>query len=387
MTTVFVQAFGGKSHSWLTPRISRSKPSAKRISVADGSSETMRMTDATLTQFRRRLFVEEILAANLVEGGQTRGPARNDLFGSRTGVQLLNGIGISGEQEKFLGIELLGVELLQNCGNFQTRAHGPCRESIRDADRHASATLAAIGTADGNEGLRHKMDAGKMALVQRDGYIVAAEPGCPKLFERRLRASAHGDTGVLQDFNPRVEDGTLRSTKIRRRRDPLDSRAIKEIVAMPVLHGDDVEVGADVVFGIEELGELANREPVSHGQRKIADETCFVGIKHRAFDDLSAQRIRTVQNKEGDVAFGGFFHAVSHRRRVGVEADAGVLNVEDERVDAFEHLLRRAERLAIEAMDGETGGGILGRRDLFIVAAGEAVFGAEESEALTSGGT
>src|SRR5437870_890667 len=43
MTTVFVRACAGKSHSWLTPTTSRSNPSANRISVADGSSETIRM--------------------------------------------------------------------------------------------------------------------------------------------------------------------------------------------------------------------------------------------------------------------------------------------------------------------------------------------------------
>jgi hypothetical protein len=43
MTTGFVRARGGKSHSWLTPTISGSKPSAKRISVADGSSDTILM--------------------------------------------------------------------------------------------------------------------------------------------------------------------------------------------------------------------------------------------------------------------------------------------------------------------------------------------------------
>src|SRR5260370_34339978 len=68
MAAVFVRACGGKSHSWLTPTISRSKPRAKRISVADGSSETIRMTHATLAQFRCRLFVEKIFAADLVEG-------------------------------------------------------------------------------------------------------------------------------------------------------------------------------------------------------------------------------------------------------------------------------------------------------------------------------
>src|ERR1700722_19517435 len=43
MTTVLERAAGGKSHSWLTPTTCWSRPRAKRISVADGSSETIRI--------------------------------------------------------------------------------------------------------------------------------------------------------------------------------------------------------------------------------------------------------------------------------------------------------------------------------------------------------
>ena len=155
---------------------------------------------------------------------------------------------------------------------------------------------------------------------------------------------------------------------------------------MPVPHGDDVKVGADVIFGVEKLGELANREAVTHWQWKISDEICLVGVEHRAFHDFTAERIGTVENEESDLALGGFLHAVSHRCRVGVKPDAGVLNVEDERVDAFEHFIGGAERFAIETMDGKSGGGVFGGSDLFIVAAGEAVFRTEESNQLNPGG-
>src|SRR5215468_888533 len=46
MTTRLVRACAGKSHSCETPTISRSKPSAKRISVADGRRETIRIGEA-----------------------------------------------------------------------------------------------------------------------------------------------------------------------------------------------------------------------------------------------------------------------------------------------------------------------------------------------------
>src|SRR5712671_6300722 len=52
MTTRLLRACGGKSHSWLTPTISWSKPSANRISVAEGSSETIRMDKMYHTQLQ-----------------------------------------------------------------------------------------------------------------------------------------------------------------------------------------------------------------------------------------------------------------------------------------------------------------------------------------------
>src|ERR1700682_5129664 len=98
MTMRLVRTCSGKSHSWLTPTISWSKPSANRISVADGSSETMRMR-GTLPQeskWRERqrvganfskcaikgeaLFVQEVFAAEMIEGIELGVPAGDYFF-------------------------------------------------------------------------------------------------------------------------------------------------------------------------------------------------------------------------------------------------------------------------------------------------------------------
>jgi len=103
---------------------------------------------------------------------------------------------------------------------------------------------------------------------------------------------------------------------------------------MPVFHGDHVELNIDVILRVQELGEFADGEAVAYRQRVIGDEGSFVRVEHGAFDDVSVQRVRAVENVEGDVAFRGFFHAVGHSGSVRIEADAGVLDVEDQRVDA-----------------------------------------------------
>src|SRR3989441_9539554 len=79
------------------------------------------------------LFVEEILAADLVEGGKSAGPACDDLFRSHARLQLLDGVRVADEREKFRRIELFRIELLQNCrseehtSELQSLAYLVCR--------------------------------------------------------------------------------------------------------------------------------------------------------------------------------------------------------------------------------------------------------------------
>src|SRR5260370_31963611 len=97
MTTVFVRARAGKSHSWLTPTISRSSPSANRISVAEGSSDTIRIRRATVAQFWRTLLVQKIFPAEFVERSEAICPACYNFFGSHPRLQLLHRVGVTDE--------------------------------------------------------------------------------------------------------------------------------------------------------------------------------------------------------------------------------------------------------------------------------------------------
>src|SRR5260370_5188157 len=236
MTTVFVRACAGKSHSWLTPTISRSSPSANRISVADGSSETIRIRWATLAQFWRTLLVQKILVADFVECRQAIRPACNHFFGGHTRLQLPDGLGITDKLNELRGIKLFRIELLQDCSNLKPEPHGAHCEAICDAYCHASTTLAAVPPHNRDETLSDKMQSRQMKLVQGGRDLVSVQPGRPKFLERRLRSAPDGHTRALQDFNPRIHHGSLNRSKIWRRRNPLDPRALEKIIAMPVPH-------------------------------------------------------------------------------------------------------------------------------------------------------
>ena len=146
---------------------------------------------------------------------------------------------------------------------------------------------------------------------------------------------------------------------------------------MPVPHGDDVQVYSDMIFNVEKLRELSDGQRVAHRQRIVRDEAGLVRVEHRAFDNFSAQQVRPVEHVESDLSFRGLFHAIRHRRRVGVKPHARVLNVEDKRVNSLEHFIGRTPRFAIETVNGKARGGILGGSNFFITAPGEAVLRAE----------
>src|SRR5437763_10091215 len=224
--------------------------------------------NATLPQFKTlgvsksvygssvSLLVKKIPTAYLIERTERLRPTGDDFFRWHAVFDLLNRVGIPHEPHKFVRVKLFRIELLQDLRDFQTQAHRTRRKTIGNQNRHAAAALPAMGAADGNEGFRSKPQAGKMALIQRSSDLIAVHPRGAEHLERRLRPAAHRNAGVLQNLNPGIENRTLGRTQRRRRRNPLHSRAFKKIVAMPVSNGDDMQVGANVIFRVEELRKL-----------------------------------------------------------------------------------------------------------------------------------
>ncbi len=300
-------------------------------------------------------------------------------------MEVTHGLVIADELQDFGGIELLRIFLLQKGGNFQAHAHGAHRRAVRDLDADAAATLPGVEAADGNEGLVGKAQAGKILGVQFRGDVLAIHPGRAELLERRFGPAAHGNPSALENFQAGIENGAFQRAEIGGGRNPAAARAFKKIVAVPVFHLDDAEIGIDVIFGVVELREFADGERITHGDGIVGDETGFVRIEHGPFEDVATQGIGAVEHKEGNAVFRGFLHAVGHRGGVGIEANTGILDVENERINIFQHVVGGTQLVAIEAVDGEPGRRIFGGRDLVNVVAGDAVLGTEQRDQLNSG--
>ncbi len=139
-----------------------------------------------------------------------------------------------------------------------------------------------------------------------------------------------------------------------------------------------MQIAIDVIFGVEKLRQLSDGEPVTHRQRKVRREGSLVRIQHRPFNNGAAHGIRSVQHIERDLAFRRFFHAIRHRCRVRIKANARILHIKHQRVDTLQHFVGRPHGLAIQAENGQAGLRVFFRCDFFVIAAGKPVLGAKE---------
>src|SRR5882762_2318617 len=200
------------------------------------------------------LFIEEVAAADLVECGQILVPTGDDFAHRRVGLELLNGGIIADEEKNFGEMEMVGIFFGEGGGDIDANAHRTQGKAVSYADADAAAVLAGIQAADGNEWLIHEVDAGKAFCVEHRGDFFAVDPGGAEFFEWRFGAAADGDARVLKNLEAGIEQRAFQRAQVGGGGNPLQSGAFEEIVAMPVFHGDHVELNIDVIFRVQELG-------------------------------------------------------------------------------------------------------------------------------------
>ena len=107
-------------------------------------------------------------------------------------------------------------------------------------------------------------------------------------------------------------------------------------------HHHEVEVEPPLLP--EEERELPHRHPVANGEVVQPAEALEAGGERRPLHRQAADGVGAVEDDEAEVRLGGRLHAEHHRRLVGVVASAHVLDVEAERVEAFEPSRAGAQR-------------------------------------------
>src|SRR2546430_8890905 len=117
---------------------------------------------------------------------------------------------------------------------------------------------------------------------------------------------------------------------------------------------------------------------MTNRQRMITGERFQLAIEHRAFDYLSANGIRTIQDDHLQFVLRRRFQNVTEGGEVSVESATDVLDVVNQRVDVSELLRRGSLPLSKEAIYGQTGLIVLGVSHSAIHPARDAVLGTED---------
>ncbi len=163
----------------------------------------------------------------------------------------------------------------------------------------------------------------------------------------------------------------------------------RRVGARPVLaHRHDGEVAAEALRRVRPPRELAGRHSVADGHRMEAHERQQPLLRQVSLDDLAAERVRPVEDDDGNPPLRALPHDERDRPDERVVAAADVRQVADDGVEPLEVLVlggEVVERLAVEGNDGKARG--LPRRDRLHVLRGarEAVLRTEEDAHVEAG--
>ena len=206
--------------------------------------------------------------------------------------------------------------------------------------------------------LRRKTHAGNLSRVSTLPQFSAANPRRAK-FQKALGPAPHRNAARLQNFDAGIQKKPRDHPANSATAESTAARSSYVSPAAPILHGDHVQIRANFIFRVEHPRQFAHASshsaPASGNIRRTTVRSrSSIGPSITSPPSGSGRS----STKNAMWCFRRRFHAIRHRRDVGVEAHARVLNIEDKRIDAFQHLRRRPARLAVQAVDRQPRRGI-----------------------------
>ena len=230
---------------------------------------------------------------------------------------------------------------------------------------------------------RNEGDAGQFEFAQRSGERHAVAPRRADTFERRVGAAADREVGAFEQADAWIQQRLREASHVGGRIGPQQARAVEAVLARPAFARDDARIDADAAFALEHAHQLARSHAVAQRSAMPTHERLGSGVEERAAHRHAIDRVGAVEHDESHAVLGARFHAVPHRRDIGVEAATDVLDVEHDRVDALQHLLRRLACLAVERPDRQARRVVLAVADAFLVElALQSVLGREDRDEL-----
>ena len=170
--------------------------------------------------------------------------------------------------------------------------------------------------------------------------------------ERPRGAAPFREQRAFEQHRARIDDGGVERRHVRRRHHPRQRRSSSANISrrQPSISTTSSSAPRPNCL-VEQARQLADRHAVTHRDRELADERFEAGRERRALDVHAVDRVGPVAHDHRHAVARARAQAVGHRVDVGVDARADVLQVDDEHVEAAQHVRGRLARLAVERVD------------------------------------
>ena len=248
------------------------------------------------------------------------------------------------------------------------------------------ADLAGVNRLRGYEILRSEGNPGHGNIFKAPQNGPGVQPGRADPAEGMRRAAAHGKIAGLEKAYAWIERGGPQVRHVHGRGDPRQAGLVVPHPTLPAPHAHDPDPETPDAHAVQQ-GHLARGQAVAHRDGEIGrgrERRQILIQEQGTFHGQAVDGVRPVQDDERDAGPGRLFHGHAHRGEIRVESGAGVLDVEDQGVEAAEVVARRphaGHAAAIEAMHGydmaRHGDGSAADGGLF-AGAGEAMLGGED---------
>ena len=261
-------------------------------------------------------------------------------------------------------LEAIGILAAELVDELHCGAERGEPAAVEDVDLAASARVPRVFLERRLEERRPEVDARKVPCVHLVGEPLAVDPRRPDHLERPRRPTALGQHRSLEQHRARIDDRAVERRQIRRRNHPGETGLVQVHRPLPAVERDDLELGADAERVVEEPGELADRHPVAHRDRKLPDEGREGLAQPRALDRVAADGIRSIADDHPDAVPRRGTHAVRHGVDERVDARADVLQIDDQHVEPAQHVGRRLTGVAVEREDRDLAAAVAAVRRL-----------------------
>src|SRR6185312_4818276 len=166
--------------------------------------------------------------------------------------------------------------LMQSGGQFDAQLRRIQGEAIDYNHVHASAQLIRIYRRFWREAVRNEADSRDVPSVEIACELLGLNPRRAKDFERRIGSAPHRDVCAFDQGNAWIKRVLRQIAQVRRWIYPLLTDGIEPVSPLPSLHRNHCELGAELLFAVEQLREFANRHPVTRWGHVIGDVIAFV---------------------------------------------------------------------------------------------------------------